>query len=67
MSSNEDFTPTVNVDAVMESLYRLQADLSIFSEQLARNPTMPLSEEMVWTLAQTHVCMENWQPSLLRH
>lgn len=67
MSSNEDFTPTVNVDAVMESIYRLQANLKIFAEQLACNPTMPVSEEMLWTLAHMTLRMECGHPSLRRH
>lgn len=66
MSRLDDPAP-LNLDALLETIYAVQADLKMLVEQLSRDRQPDLHEGLVQTLSAMHFVMEQQQVSLRRH
>lgn len=58
---------TVDVDALLDLIYRIQAGLKILVDQLARERNPDLSDASVHALIWMYSTLEAHTPSLTRH
>lgn len=66
MTAFDEFA-TLNLDAILATIYEVQADLKILTEQLARERQPDLQRGLLDTLVHLHTFMAYYQPSLRRH
>lgn len=59
--------PSIDYDALVNSIYELQTSLRMLSEQLARERQPDLHRPMLQTIHNLHWYLQQQQPSLMRH
>lgn len=57
----------LNRDALLDTLYEIQASLTILSEHLTRERNPDLSDRTLLDLANLHCALQQHYPSLQRH
>jgi hypothetical protein len=65
--SNEDFTPTLNTDVLINHLHQSQVDLVLLIEYLARQPNPVLSNALLISIGHLHHHLAYLTPSMTRH
>lgn len=58
---------TLNADALMDTIYQIQADLTLLVEQLARDRDHDVSDPAILDLAALSRLLRAHHPSLSRH
>ena len=56
-----------NLDALLATIYSIQTDLKLLTEQLARDRNPDLCERAILTLAYLQHDLQRYTPSLRRH
>lgn len=57
----------LNLDALLDTIYAIQTDLKLLTEQLARERNPDLSDHAILDLAWLQVNLQRNTPSLRRH
>ena len=58
---------TLNMDALLDTIYQLQVDLKLLAEQLARDHTLAVSDWALLDLVTLSDRLHAHHPSLRRH
>ena len=58
---------TLNLDALLDTVYRLQVDLTLLAEQLARDRNPDVSDGAILDLVTLSHRLRVHHPSLIRH
>lgn len=58
---------TLNLDALLGTIYQVQTDLKLLVEHLARERNPDLADRTLLNLATLHMNLQDHMPSLRRH
>ena len=58
---------TLNLDALLATIYQVQTDLKLLVEHLARERNPDLGGRVILDLAFLHINLQDHMPSLRRH
>ncbi len=58
---------TLNLEALLDTVYRLQVDLTLLAEQLARARHPEVNDRAILDVVILHHALQRHHPSLQRH
>ena len=67
MSSNDDFTPTLNPELALAHLYQAQADLKILESWLATESQPVIHDRLLLAFWMLHAHLDAFTASTARH